>query len=465
MLLAKVIEPDKTRQSEYVESDKNVQSEHVAEGSSSSESEELGKPQSFVDSLVIGSKQGVILVVNIAALLITIGAILSVINFLLTTVVGTDLSAIFGWLLRPVAWVIGVEWGDCKSVGALMGTEIVATEFIAFSQLADKLDVREQAPSLSLRTTTLAIYALCGFASLPSIAVQIGALSAIAPGKKSEIIRLAPRAMIAGLLASWLTAAVVGVFTFPVKYQDGDTLRIGYSAERPFAFTDDGEAKGLSLELAQKIAENLNGDSRKVEIVYVEKFGELIARLESGDFDVIATGMFITDARSRVVIFSEATLEVERGFLGKGRVPESYDEILQEKLRIGVVRGGVSEQDANNAKVQSSRLKVFESIAAAVEALKKGEIDVIAGSVVSLEALVPKHYRVEPLTAGTRRSMKAAFVFREEDKELRDSFNKRLQNEEVLEFQEKLLKDSDLKGLKGLRQIRDESPNVKEKEN
>ena len=173
-------------------------------------------PSSLLDAIALGAKNGVVLAVNIGALLIAIGAILALIDLFLVTVIGNTscrffddptrvcaerfrLSGLLGSLFSPVAWLIGVEWSDSAAVGRLLGEQLIATEFIAFGNLADMIGPEEGAFGLSLRSTTLAIFALTGFASLPSVGVQIGALSAIAPSKRSDIVRLAPKAMGVGL--------------------------------------------------------------------------------------------------------------------------------------------------------------------------------------------------------------------------------------------------------------------------
>jgi CNT family concentrative nucleoside transporter len=85
---------------------------------------------------------------------------------------------------------------------------VIATEFVAYADLAQQV----KTGGISGRTQAIATYALCGFANLPSIAIQIGGLSAMVPSRRSEIARIAPRAMVAGALACWMTGAVAGVF-------------------------------------------------------------------------------------------------------------------------------------------------------------------------------------------------------------------------------------------------------------
>jgi concentrative nucleoside transporter, CNT family len=120
-------------------------------------------------------------------------------------------QGLLGALLQPLAWTMGVPWSDAGKFGSLMGTQVIATEFVAYLQLAD----HAVNGTLSARATQIAAYALCGFANLPSIAIQIGGLSAIAPQRRSDFASIGLRAMVAGALACWMTASIAGVFIPP----------------------------------------------------------------------------------------------------------------------------------------------------------------------------------------------------------------------------------------------------------
>jgi CNT family concentrative nucleoside transporter len=117
----------------------------------------------------------------------------------------SSLEQIFGWAFSPVAWLIGVPWHDASKIGDLLGTRMVLNELIAFK------DLGAMSATLDPRSFTIATYALCGFANFTSIGIQLGAIGAIAPGKKSELARLGMRAMIAGTLANLMSAAIAGV--------------------------------------------------------------------------------------------------------------------------------------------------------------------------------------------------------------------------------------------------------------
>jgi concentrative nucleoside transporter, CNT family len=115
------------------------------------------------------------------------------------------LEVMLGWLLAPLAWVMGVPWGDAVAVGSLMGIKTVANEFVAYVALGD---ITEQ---LSERSVLIATYALCGFANFSSIAIQIGGIGGIAPGRRAELAQLGMRAVLGGTLVSLLNAAWAGI--------------------------------------------------------------------------------------------------------------------------------------------------------------------------------------------------------------------------------------------------------------
>jgi concentrative nucleoside transporter, CNT family len=165
-----------------------------------------------IDALCRGASEGMMLSINVMAMLIAFVAVVALANFLIAwpqTEFGVGapvtLQNIFGWINAPIAWLIGVPWKDCGSVGELMGERIVLNEFIAYFNLAGK------APQLDQRSFTLATYALCGFANFSSIAIQIGGIGALAPNRRSDLAQLGLRAMVGGLLACYMTAAVVGI--------------------------------------------------------------------------------------------------------------------------------------------------------------------------------------------------------------------------------------------------------------
>lgn len=176
-----------------------------------------------VDAAAAGASDGLRLALNVAAMLVAFVALLALVNWPLTALdridlvrqirgqMGLDaltLQSLLGWLLTPVAWLMGVAWTDCRAFGSLLGQQVIATEFVAYADLA-RLTAESK---VDARTAQIATYALCGFANVASIGIQIGGLSALAPERRADLAALAPRAMLAGALACWTTGAVASVF-------------------------------------------------------------------------------------------------------------------------------------------------------------------------------------------------------------------------------------------------------------
>ncbi|MCH2187531.1 NupC/NupG family nucleoside CNT transporter, partial [Myxococcota bacterium] len=117
------------------------------------------------------------------------------------------LQGILGFCLAPLAFMMGVPWSDATQVGALLGIKTVLNEFIAYQQLGDLIAAGE----LSERSRILASYALCGFANFGSLAILLGGLGGIAPQRRPEVARLGGRSILAGSLATFMTACIVGL--------------------------------------------------------------------------------------------------------------------------------------------------------------------------------------------------------------------------------------------------------------
>ncbi|MEI7657615.1 MAG: nucleoside transporter C-terminal domain-containing protein [Phycisphaerae bacterium] len=170
--------------------------------------------RNVVDAAAAGASDGLRLAANVGAMLVAFVALIAMINWPLSYLgdrVGVEaltLQRLLGWAFMPVAWCMGVERADCPGFGAVLGQQIVATEFVAYLDLSKH--IREG--TMSTRSCQIATYALCGFANLPSIAIQIGGLSAMAPSRRSDFASIAPRAMVAGACACWMTGAVAGLF-------------------------------------------------------------------------------------------------------------------------------------------------------------------------------------------------------------------------------------------------------------
>ncbi|HKQ36570.1 MAG TPA: nucleoside transporter C-terminal domain-containing protein [Verrucomicrobiae bacterium] len=197
LMIAKIMLPEK-EQSETANTTASRKVESVATNS--------------IDALCLGATDGVALAINVMAMLIAFVAVVALANFLLTrmqTAVGIatpiNLQTMFGWINAPFAWLMGVPARDCVAIGGILGERIVLNEFIGYLSLTAKK------AELDPRSVILTTYALCGFANFSSIAIQIGGIGALAPGRRGDLAALGLRAMIGGLLSCYLTATVVGI--------------------------------------------------------------------------------------------------------------------------------------------------------------------------------------------------------------------------------------------------------------
>jgi CNT family concentrative nucleoside transporter len=162
------------------------------------------KPINLLDAASRGVIDGLHLALNVAAMLVAFVALIALINLGLA-IFHTKLQDLLGYLLWPMAWLLGVPWHDAWQVGKLMGTKVVVNEFVAYSMLGPlKGHIAE-------RSFTIATYALCGFANFSSIGIQIGGIGALAPGRKQDLARLGFRALLAGTLANYVAAAIAGL--------------------------------------------------------------------------------------------------------------------------------------------------------------------------------------------------------------------------------------------------------------
>ena len=186
------------------------------------EGESLGS--NVFDSIALGTIQGVKLAVNVGAMILVFVAFIALINEILNLIgqytgfneallhsksIYTNLSLemIFGYLFAPIAWLIGIPFEDILLAGQLLGEKTVANEFIAYESLGEMI----KQSSISKKTSIMATYFLCGFANFLSIGIQIGGIGAIAPERRTDLSRLGIKALIAGTVASLLTAIIVGI--------------------------------------------------------------------------------------------------------------------------------------------------------------------------------------------------------------------------------------------------------------
>src|ERR1700722_1517785 len=182
----------------------------------SAEEVETEKKENVLGAVARGTTDGLNLALNIAAMLISFLALIALMDGILYGIhIGlahlgfpwfpASLEIISGKLFAPVAWVIGIPWKDCTLVGNLLGTRMVLNELVAFSMLGPQKAV------LDPRSFTIATFALCGFANLSCIGIQIGGIGALAPNKKGELARLGVRALLWGAIANLMSASIAGM--------------------------------------------------------------------------------------------------------------------------------------------------------------------------------------------------------------------------------------------------------------
>ena len=170
-----------------------------------------------IDAAAAGAADGLKLALNVGAMLLAFNAPLVWLGELtgLQAVLGrpTDLSALLGWALAPLAWLIGVPWEDAATVGGLIGTKVVLNEFVAYVQLGEILQGNVPGTTIGPQGALIATYALCGFANFSSIAIQIGGIGGIAPERRADLARLGLRAVLGGSIATMMTATIAGVLS------------------------------------------------------------------------------------------------------------------------------------------------------------------------------------------------------------------------------------------------------------
>ena len=158
-----------------------------------------------IDAAARGAGDGLQLALNIAGMLIAFLSLIALVNGCLTGLGLPTLQTMLGYAFAPVAWLLGVAWNDCQTIGQFLGTRLVLNEFVAFIELGK---VKAQ---LDPRSFTIATFALCGFANLSSVAIQVGGMGALMPTRKSDIARLGLKAVMAGTMANFMSACIAGM--------------------------------------------------------------------------------------------------------------------------------------------------------------------------------------------------------------------------------------------------------------
>lgn len=180
-----------------------------------------------IDAAATGAADGLKLALNVGAMLLAFIALIALLNAPLKGLgvmtwgshgslndwlsgvahheVTFSLETLFGWVLSPLAWIIGVPWQDATLVGSFIGQKVVINEFVAYVDMSNHLE------QMLPKSRVVATYALCGFANFSSIAIQIGGIGSLAPNRRSDLARLGLRAVLGGSLATFMTATIAGV--------------------------------------------------------------------------------------------------------------------------------------------------------------------------------------------------------------------------------------------------------------
>ena len=171
-------------------------------------------PASAMEAVTRGTLDGVTLLINVIAMLVVLVALVHLLNLILGELLPhlsgkpVTLEGLLGYTMAPVAWLMGLPWDEAMTGGSLLGVKIVLNEFLAFLALAGLPD-----GALSPRSALIMTYGLTGFANFASLGIMIGGLVTIAPSRRSEIVALGMRSIVAGTIATCMTGAIVGMLT------------------------------------------------------------------------------------------------------------------------------------------------------------------------------------------------------------------------------------------------------------
>lgn len=183
--------------------------EKAGEGGHAADYHSALKYDSAIDAIVKGTADGLMVVLNISAVLIVFVALVALVNVMLGGLWLFDgpvtVERMLGWLFMPVAWLMGVDWAEAGKAGWLLGVKLTLTEFVAYIELG-KIPVGD----MTERTRMLMTYALCGFANIGSVGITVTGLSVLMPERREEVLGLVWKALFAGFLATLMTACVVG---------------------------------------------------------------------------------------------------------------------------------------------------------------------------------------------------------------------------------------------------------------
>jgi len=166
---------------------------------------------SSMDAITRGTLDGLALLLSVAAMLVVLIALVTLVNLSLGLLpdaggAALTLQRLLGWLMAPLVWLAGIPWHEASTAGALMGTKTALNEFIAYVELANL-----PAEALAPRSRLIMTYCLCGFANFGSLGILIGGLATMVPERREEIVALGLRSIVSGTLATLMTGAVVGM--------------------------------------------------------------------------------------------------------------------------------------------------------------------------------------------------------------------------------------------------------------
>jgi len=202
LLMAKLLEPETEKQTD---NDTQLTKEEAL-------AEQEDQPVNVIDAAASGASSGLHLALNVGAMLIAFIALIALINGMLGAVGGAfglealTLQQILGYLFSPIAFLIGVPWSEAMQAGSLLGQKLVVNEFVAY---IDFVGIKE---TLSENTQVIITVALCGFANLSSMAILLGGLGVLSPSRRPDIARMGLKAVLAGTLSNFMSAALVGIF-------------------------------------------------------------------------------------------------------------------------------------------------------------------------------------------------------------------------------------------------------------
>ncbi|MGL1957241.1 MAG: NupC/NupG family nucleoside CNT transporter [Colwellia sp.] len=200
LLMAKLLVPETEKVRDNISSNNN------------DSSEEESKPVNVIDAAAMGASSGLKLAANVGGMLIAFIALIALINIMLGSIGGVfglealTLQQILGYLFAPIAFVMGIPWGEAVQAGSFLGQKLVVNEFVAY---IDFVGVKD---TMSTHSQAIITVALCGFANLSSMAILLGGLGVMAPSRRPDIARLGLKAVMAGTLSNFMSATLVGIF-------------------------------------------------------------------------------------------------------------------------------------------------------------------------------------------------------------------------------------------------------------